>query len=64
MSVTVMAEAMWLLPPPHQHRPVTRQTLSSFLLAEEAQRVPRPSLDTWALNTTQSIRTFSTALLV
>lgn len=64
MPVTNMAEAMCLLPPPHKHRPVTRQTPSSFLIAGEATRqTPSsfliagearclvPSLDPWALST-------------
>lgn len=50
MPVTNMAEAMCLLPPPHKHRPVTRQTPSSFLIAGEAQCLG-PSLDPWALST-------------
>ena len=50
MPVTNMAEAMCLLPPPHEHRPVTRQTPSSFLIAGEAQCLI-PSLDPWALST-------------
>lgn len=50
MPVTNMAEAMCLLPPPHEHRPVTRQTPSSFLIAGEAQCLV-PSLDPWDLST-------------
>lgn len=66
MPVTNMAEAMCLLPPPHEHRPVTRQTPSSVLIAGEA-RCLVPSLDAQALSrgfTTWSIRTLSTVLLV
>lgn len=66
MPVTNMAEAMCLLPPPHEHRPVTRQAPSSVLIAGEAQGLV-PSLDSWALSrgfTMWSIRMFSRALLV
>lgn len=66
MPVTNMAEAMCSLPPPHEHRPVTRQTPSPVLIAGEAQCL-FPSLDAWALSrgfTAWSIRTFSTVLLV
>lgn len=50
MPVTNMAEAVCLLPSPPEHRPVTRQTPSSFLIAGEAQCLV-PSLDTRALST-------------
>lgn len=44
MPVKNMAEAMCLLPPPHEHRPVTRQTPSSVLIAGEAQALVPPGL--------------------
>lgn len=50
MPVTNVAQTMCFLLPPHGHIPITKQTLSSFLIAGEAQCLV-PSLDTSALST-------------
>lgn len=61
MPVTNMAEAVCLLPPPHEHRPVTK---ADPAFHPHSRRSTGPVPQPGHMGSAWGIRTFSTVLLV